>query len=171
MAPNSAALLHPSVPSHFDFLLDPVPQPSWGLECLLVDRAELATKRLWTLAEIPSDGDQLPWQEGERNHGASHPGQRIVGSNTLHLEDGEWVYACTRGCNQSFRNYICFHGIPFIDRCTEACAKCRVPHRETKVNLSTELQPSIKGGSSFSAQRGIPRKTRCVRADSFTYQR
>jgi hypothetical protein len=116
VAPNSAGLLHPSVPSDFDFLLDPVPQPSWGPERLLVDRAELATKRLWILAEIPSDGDQLPWQEGERNHGASHPGQRIVGSNTLHLEDGEWVYACTRGCNQSFRNYICFHGIPFIDR-------------------------------------------------------
>jgi hypothetical protein len=89
---------------------------------------------------------------------------------TLYVENGELVYACTRGCNLSFRNYVCFHGIPFTNRCTEACAECRIPHKETKFNLSTTFQPSIEKGSCFSTQRGNPQKTRCVRADAWTYK-
>jgi hypothetical protein len=89
---------------------------------------------------------------------------------TLYLENGEWFCECTRGCNQSFRKHVCFHGIPFKDRCTEACAKCRVPYKGTKIDLSTTVQPSIEKGSCFSTQRGNPRKTRCVRADAWTYK-
>jgi len=91
---------------------------------------------------------------------------------TLYLEPGESkpVYACTRGCNQSFRNHVCFHGIPFTHRCTEACAECRIAHKETKVDLSTTLQPSVEKGSCFTRQRGIPWKTRCERANAWTYK-
>jgi hypothetical protein len=47
------SVLNPCVLPAFNFLLDPVSQPSWGLERVLVDRAEIAAKRLQTLAEIP----------------------------------------------------------------------------------------------------------------------
>ena len=41
MAPNSVVPFHPSVVSPaFNFLLEPQPEPSWGPERVLVDRAE-----------------------------------------------------------------------------------------------------------------------------------
>jgi hypothetical protein len=46
-------VLNPFVSSRFDFLLDPVPE-EWGLDRVLVDRAEIAAKRLQLTAQIPS---------------------------------------------------------------------------------------------------------------------
>jgi len=51
VASNSVFPFHPSVPSHFDFLLDTVPQPLWGPERVLVDRAEHVAQRVQTLAD------------------------------------------------------------------------------------------------------------------------
>ena len=45
---------------------------------------------------------------------------------------GEWVPACTRGCDSSYRNGVCFHGIPFSDRCTDNCPECRKAHRSRR---------------------------------------
>ena len=42
MAPNSVVPFCPSVPPAFNFLLEPQPEPSWGPERVLVDRAERA---------------------------------------------------------------------------------------------------------------------------------
>ena len=50
MAPNSVVPF-PFVPPAFNFLLELQPEPSWGPERVLVDRAELAAKRLQNLAE------------------------------------------------------------------------------------------------------------------------
>ena len=51
MPSNLACVL--SVPPSFNFLVEPQPEPSWGPERVLFDRAELAARRLQTLAEIP----------------------------------------------------------------------------------------------------------------------
>jgi hypothetical protein len=47
----------PSVHPAFHFLLESQPQPAWGPERVLIDRADLAAPRLQTLAEIPSPDD------------------------------------------------------------------------------------------------------------------
>ncbi len=98
-------------------------------------------------------------------------------TRTLHFENGEWVPECTRGCNLSFRDHVCIHGVAFATRCTETCEKCRVPYkpaRGTAHDFSTTSQPQRQRGSCFSSRNlspdGKPVKTCCIRATTVTYR-
>src|ERR1700733_5626827 len=61
--------------------------------------------------------------------------KRVGRPRTLHLENGEWVPECTRGCNLAFREHVCIHGVQFTTRCTEACDKCRTPFKPKRGTL------------------------------------
>jgi hypothetical protein len=57
-------------------------------------------------------------------------GERYYKGNELWLTpEGQFVPACTRGCQQSWRKGVCFHGVPFTEHCTDNCFECRKPHR------------------------------------------
>ena len=70
---NSAILLQPSIPSYFNFLSE-----KWGLDRLLVDRAELAAKRLQIAPEWNLTDQQKEKLRLELSAFANPPGVSFV---------------------------------------------------------------------------------------------